>query len=194
MDTLPESKQAAIRKLRTVRLQKELIERGFDEEEVELMSRSRLEEEWGNIVALGRDTPPEGRSPEKLVASASDPNQKIEMRRLAFEERKYEEEKEERRRREEQGRTRDAEERAERKERELRKERRDEKRGSAETRGGREEAERGREIEKRGERGEGGGGEEEKRREGGGGKEERIPTKDRTTESRTGKVKASRGH
>src|SRR6218665_528700 len=119
MDTLPESKQAAIRKLRTVRLQKELIERGFDDEEVELMSRSRLEEEWGNIVTLGRDTPPEDRSPEKLVASASDPNQEIEMRRLAFEERKYEEEKEERRRREEEGRRRDAEERAERKEREL---------------------------------------------------------------------------
>src|SRR6218665_2449135 len=106
MDTLPESKQAAIRKLRTVRLQNELMERGFDGEEVESMSRSRLEEELGNIVALGRDTPPEGRSLEKLAASASDPNQELEMRRLAFEERKYEEEKEERRRREEEGRRR----------------------------------------------------------------------------------------
>src|SRR6218665_1099174 len=117
MDTLSESKQSAIRKMRTVRLANELLKRGYNEEEVDKMNRSMLEEEWANIVAAGKDTPPEANSPEHssdtLFYSSQ---QNVEQERLAFEERKYEEEKKERKEREE----REERERMKREEREER--------------------------------------------------------------------------
>ena len=112
MDSLPEAKQTAIRKMRKVRLANELIKRGWDEEEVEEMNRDRLMEEWAKIVAAGQETPTEGGSPEMLRIMASHPSEELERERLAFEQRKYEEEKRERDR-----------EREERREREQREER-----------------------------------------------------------------------
>src|SRR6218665_3538273 len=112
MDSLPEAKQTAIRKMRKVRLANELIQRGWDEEEVEEMNRDRLMEEWAKIVAAGQETPTEGGSPEMLRIMASHPSEELERERLAFEQRKYEEEKRERDR-----------EREERREREQREER-----------------------------------------------------------------------
>src|SRR6218665_179527 len=137
MDTLSESKQSAIRKMRTVRLANELLKRGYNEEEVDKMNRSMLEEEWANIVAAGKDTPPEANSPEHssdtLFYSSQ---QNVEQERLAFEQRKYEEEKKERKEREE----REERERMKREEREERERmRREEK----------EEKEREREREER---------------------------------------------
>src|SRR6218665_2675533 len=85
MDTLSESKQSAIRKMRTVRLANELLKRGYNEEEVDKMNRSMLEEEWANIVAAGKDTPPEANSPEHssdtLFYSSK---QNVEQERLAL--------------------------------------------------------------------------------------------------------------
>ena len=102
MDALPESKQCAIRKMRTVKLANELLKKGYNDKEVDKMSRSMLEEEWANIVAAGKDRPPEANSPEHssdtLFYSSQ---QNVEQERLAFEQRKYEEEKKERKEREE---------------------------------------------------------------------------------------------
>src|SRR6218665_732579 len=125
MDTLSESKQSAIRKMRTVRLANELLKRGYNEEEVDKMNRSMLEEEWANIVAAGKDTPPEANSPEHssdtLFYSSQ---QNVEQERLAFEQRKYEEEKKERKEREErEERERMKREEREEKERERERER-----------------------------------------------------------------------
>src|SRR6218665_1519525 len=89
------------------------------------MNRSMLEEEWANIVAAGKDTPPEANSPEHssdtLFYSSQ---QNVEQERLAFEQRKYEEEKKERKEREErEERERMRREEKEEKERERERER-----------------------------------------------------------------------
>src|SRR6218665_3676094 len=115
MDSLPEAKQTAIRKMRKVRLANELIQRGWDEEEVEEMNRDRLMEEWAKIVAAGQETPTEGGSPEMLRIMASHPSEELERERLAFEQRKYEEEKREREREREERREREQREREEEK-------------------------------------------------------------------------------
>src|SRR6218665_321268 len=133
MEGLSEAKHGAIKKMRTVRLVKELMQRGWDEEEVELMGRSQLEDEWAKVVAQGGDTPPEPEvvNTEILSTSAFESSQQtLERERLAFEQRKYEEEKierkerqekeeRERRRREE----KEDEEKIERKERQEKEER-----------------------------------------------------------------------
>src|SRR6218665_3390695 len=114
MEGLSEAKQGAIKKMRTVRLVKELIQRGWDEKEVELMGRSQLEDEWAKVVVQGGDTPPE---PEVV-------NTEI-LRTLAFEssqqtlEIQEKEEREQRRREEKEERER--KEREEEEERELRR-------------------------------------------------------------------------
>jgi len=105
--------------MRTVRLVKELIQRGWEDEEVEMMGRSQLEDEWAKVVAQGGDTPPEPEvvNTEILRTSALESSQQtLERERLAFEQRRYEEEKIERKRR-------DEEEKIERKEREEKEER-----------------------------------------------------------------------
>src|SRR6218665_2476873 len=122
MEGLSEAKQGAIKKMRTVRLVKELIQRGGDEEEVELMGRSQLEDEWAKVVAQGGDTPPEPEvvNTEILRTSAFESSQRtLERERLAFEQRRYKEEKIERKEREEK-------EEIERKERERDRRRREE--------------------------------------------------------------------
>src|SRR6218665_997023 len=99
MEGLSEAKQGAIKKMRTVRLVKELIQRGWDEKEVELMGRSQLEDEWAKVVVQGGDTPPEpeGVNTEILRTLAFESSQQtLERERLAFEQRRYEEEKIER--------------------------------------------------------------------------------------------------
>src|SRR6218665_3689778 len=104
MEGLSEAKQGAIKKMRTVRLFKELIQGGWDDEEVELMGRSQLEDEWAKVVAQGGDTPPEPEvvNTEILGTSAFESSQQtLERERLAFEQRRYEEEKIERKEREE---------------------------------------------------------------------------------------------
>src|SRR6218665_908598 len=122
MDSLPEAKQTAIRKMRKVRLANELIQRGW---EVEEMNRDRLMEEWAKIVAAGQETPTEGGSPEMLRIMASHPSEELERERLAFEQRKYEEEKREREReREEEKREREREREEEKRERDREREER----------------------------------------------------------------------
>src|SRR6218665_3371142 len=119
MEGLSEAKQGAIKKMRTVRLVKELIQRGWEDEEVEMMGRSQLEDEWAKVVAQGGDTPPEPEvvNTEILRTSALESSQQtLERERLAFEQRRYEEEKIERKRR-------DEEEKIDRKEREEKEER-----------------------------------------------------------------------
>src|SRR6218665_1290458 len=115
MDALPESKQCAIRKMRTVKLANELLKKGYNDKEVDKMSRSMLEEEWANIVAAGKDRPPEANSPEHsrdtLFYSSQ---QNVEQEHLAFEQRKYEDEKKERKEREGGKRTNGREEEKER--------------------------------------------------------------------------------
>src|SRR6218665_2524951 len=133
MEGLSEAKQEAIKKMRTVRLFKELIQRGWDEEEVELMGRSQLEDEWAKVVAQGGDTPPEPEvvNTEILSTSAFESSQQtLERERLAFEQRRYEEEKIERKEREEKEERerrrreeKEDEEKIERKEREEKEER-----------------------------------------------------------------------
>src|SRR6218665_3971976 len=125
MEGLSEAKQGAIKKMRTVRLSKELIQRGWDDEEVESMGRSQLEDEWAKVVAQGGDTPPEpeGVNTEILRTSAFESSQQtLERERLAFEQRREKEEKKKKKEKEEkeekkQGRRKEKEER-ERKERE----------------------------------------------------------------------------
>src|SRR6218665_1756291 len=126
MEGLSEAKQGAIKKMCTVRLVKELIQRGWDEEEVEIMDRSQLEDEWAKVVAQGGDTPPE---PEVVntdilrTLAFESSQQTLERERLAFEQRRYEEEKIERKEREKEQRRREEKEDRERKEREQKEER-----------------------------------------------------------------------
>ena len=74
-----------------MRLANELIQTGWDEEQVEEMSRDRLTEEWANIVAAERETPTESGSPEVLRTTTFHPSEDFERERLAFEQQKYEE-------------------------------------------------------------------------------------------------------
>src|SRR6218665_3743396 len=141
MEGLSEAKQGAIKKMRTVRLFKELIQRGWDDEEVELMGRSQLEDEWAKVVAQGGDTPPKPEvvNTEILRTSALESSQQtLERERLAFEQRRYEEEKIERKEREEkeerERRRREEEEKIERKEREEKEEREQRRREEKEER------------------------------------------------------------
>src|SRR6218665_1671452 len=138
MEGLSEAKQGAIKKMRTVRLSKELIQRGWDDEEVESMGRSQLEDEWAKVVAQGGDTPPEPEvvNTEILRTFAFESSQQtLERERLAFEQRRYEEEKierkekeeRERREREEELRRREEKEERGRREREEERRRREEK-------------------------------------------------------------------
>src|SRR6218665_1822855 len=129
MEGLSEAKQGAIKKMRTVRLFKELIQRGWDDEEVELMGRSQLEDEWAKVVAQGGDTPePEVVNTEILRTSALESSQQtLDRERLAFEQWRYEEEKIERKEREEKE-ERERGKREEKEERELRRREEKEKR------------------------------------------------------------------
>lgn len=99
MEYLSEAKQEAIKRMRTVRLTRELIQRGGDEDSVELMNRAQLEEAWAHIVAEGRDTPPEETDPDINTAIfralSLDSSQQLERDPLAFEQRKHEEERQE---------------------------------------------------------------------------------------------------
>src|SRR6218665_3293683 len=130
MEGLSEAKQGAIKKMHTVRLFKEVIQGGGDEEEVELMGRSQLEDEWAKVVAQGGDVPPEPEvvNTEILRTSAFESSQQtLERERLAFEQRRDEEEKIERKEKEEkeerERRRREEKEERERKEREEKEER-----------------------------------------------------------------------
>src|SRR6218665_1880970 len=127
MEGLSENKQGAIKTMLTVRLVKELIQRGWDEEEVEMMGRSQLEDERAKVVAQGGVTPPE---PEVVntdilrTLAFESSKQTLERERLAFEQRRYEEEKIERKERQEkerEQRRREEKEDRERKERQDRK-------------------------------------------------------------------------
>src|SRR6218665_1368386 len=148
MEGLSEAKQGAIRKMRTVRLFKELIQRGWDEEEVELMGRSQLEDEWAKVVAQGGATPPEPEvvNTEILRTSAFESSQQtLERERLAFEQRRYEEEKIERKEKEE----KEERERRRREEKEEREQRRREEKEERERREREEELRRREEKEER---------------------------------------------
>src|SRR6218665_445527 len=130
MEGLSEAKQGAIKKMRTVSLFKELIQRGWDDEEVESMGRSQLEDEWAKVVAQGGDTPPEPEVVNTEIPRTSafeSSQQTLERERLAFEQRRNEEEKIERKEREEkeerERRRREEKEDRERKEREEKEER-----------------------------------------------------------------------
>src|SRR6218665_816945 len=96
MEGLSEPKQRTIKKMRTVRVVKELMQRGWDEEEVELMGRSQLEDKWAKVVTQGGDTPPE---PEVVnteiyrTLAFESSQQTLERERLAFEQRRYEDRK-----------------------------------------------------------------------------------------------------
>src|SRR6218665_2501891 len=133
MEGLSETKQGAIKKMRTVRLVKELIQRGWYEEEVEMMGRSQLEDEWAKVVVQGGDTPPEPEvvNTEILRTLAFQSSQQtLERERLAFEQRRYEEEKIERKERHE----KEERERKEREEKEERERRRREEKEERERR------------------------------------------------------------
>src|SRR6218665_627822 len=148
MDTLSESKQSAIRKMQTVRLASELLDRGYNDDDVEEMSREMLEEEWAKIVAARKDLSPETSSPEHSGKALFCSTQHLEQERLVFEQHRYKEEKEEKRWKEQKEKEREKREREETKE-ERERERERQKRKIREKK---EEKEREREREREKER------------------------------------------
>lgn len=123
------------------------------------MEREQLMDEWARMVAQGKDVPPEVDSPGCVRSTLSSPQPDLERERLAFEIRKWDEEREERRRREEREETmyepeREQDERRQEREEKKRREEKEEERRKreAEERERREEKEaeqRKREAEER---------------------------------------------
>lgn len=114
MERLTSEQQADIRKMSTGRIMACMIKAGLDEETVYSKERPQLMEEWAELVAQGRETPPdEGNVRTQLTATGLDLNLQREM--FMFEKQRYEEE---RRREEDERKRRNDEEREERRRRE----------------------------------------------------------------------------
>ena len=98
MDKLPQDKQAEIKKLSTERLIACLVRAGTDKQVAMAMDRPGLLEAWAEMVAEGRDKPPQGPSvavesetKTKYAASGVDPD--LQKRLLEFDLMKFEEER-----------------------------------------------------------------------------------------------------
>ena len=86
MESLSEQQREVIQKMSDDRLRQKLSTAGMPAAAVSALTRSSLLEAWAELVASGRDKPPQGAA----VAPMADPE--LEKRRMEFEERKWVEE------------------------------------------------------------------------------------------------------
>jgi len=88
MDKLSESRKAEVKKMSDTRLISKLMQAGYSSEQVEVMNRETLMSTWAEVIIAGKE------ASAAMAHSKAGYDPDIEKQRLAWEIKRYEEEKE----------------------------------------------------------------------------------------------------